>query len=72
MTGLAIALFELGAIVIKLAYEGFDPARTLSSRLSTTATILVAALPIPGWVGYDLGFLWFLKQMNKTHTSDEY
>jgi hypothetical protein len=47
-------------VIIKFVFEGLDPARTLSSRLSTTTTILVAALAVPGWIGYRLGYLRFL------------
>jgi hypothetical protein len=47
-------------VALKFVFEGLDPARTLSSRLSTTTTILVATLAIPGWLGYRLGYLRFL------------
>lgn len=46
-------------VTIKFVFEGLDPARTLSSRLSTSTTILVATLAIPGWIGYRLGYLRF-------------
>ena len=49
-------------VTIKFIFEGLDPARTLSSRLSTTTTILVAALAIPGWLGYRLGYVQFLNR----------
>jgi hypothetical protein len=42
-------------VTLKFALDGLDPARTLSSRLSTTTTILAAALAVPGWVGYRIG-----------------
>ncbi len=51
-------------VTLKFIFEGLDPARTLSSRLSTTTTILVAALAIPGWIGYRLGYL---KILHKNH-----
>jgi hypothetical protein len=49
-------------VTLKFIFEGLDPARTLSSRLSTTTTILVASLAIPGWLGYRLGYYKFLKR----------
>lgn len=48
-------------VTLKFIFEGLDPARTLSSRLSTTTTILVASLAIPGWLGYRLGYHRFLE-----------
>lgn len=48
-------------VTLKFVFEGLDPARTLSSRLSTTTTILVASLAIPGWLGYRLGYYRFLE-----------
>lgn len=42
-------------VTIKFILQGIDPARTLSSRLSTATTILVASLVVPGWIGYQLG-----------------
>lgn len=53
-------------VTIKFIFEGLDPARTLSSRLSTTTTILVAALAIPGWLGYRLGYLRFLNESQQS------
>jgi hypothetical protein len=49
-------------VTFKFIFGGLDPARTLSSRLSTTTTILVAALAIPGWIGYRLGYLKILNK----------
>jgi hypothetical protein len=49
-------------VTLKFIFEGLDPARTLSSRLSTTTTILVTSLAIPGWLGYRLGYYKFLKR----------
>jgi hypothetical protein len=42
------------AIVVTVSFvrEGLEVARTLSSRLSATTTILVTALVVPGIVGY--------------------
>jgi hypothetical protein len=48
-------------ISMKFIVEGLDAARTLSSRLSTSTTILVAALAIPGWIGFRLGYHRFKK-----------
>lgn len=44
------------AVLITLQFmtKGIDAARTLSSKLGVTTTILVASLAIPGWVGYQL------------------
>ena len=39
----------------RFLWEGLDPARTLSSRLSTSTTILITLLAIPGALGYLLG-----------------
>ncbi len=36
----------------RFLWEGLDPARTLSSRLSTSTTILITLLAIPGALGY--------------------
>ena len=44
------------AVLVTLQFmaKGIDAARTLSSKLSVSTTILVASLIIPGWVGYQL------------------
>ncbi|MCP9848860.1 hypothetical protein [Cyanobium sp. Morenito 9A2] len=41
-------------VTLKFLQAGLDPARTLSSRLSTSLTVLVASLVLPGWVAYIL------------------
>lgn len=59
----ALTTVAYAAIVtLKFVFEGLDPARTLSSRLSTTTTILVASLTIPGWLGYRFGYVQFLNR----------
>lgn len=42
------------AVVVTLRFivDGLEPARTLSSRLSATTTILITLLAIPGSIGY--------------------
>lgn len=42
----------------RFLWEGLDPARTLSSRLSTSTTILITLLAVPGALGYLLGRHW--------------
>jgi len=48
------------AVVVTLTFlhSGLDPARTVSSRLSTALTILVLALTGPGWLVHLLGSSW--------------
>jgi hypothetical protein len=41
-------------VTLQFTAKGIDAARTLSSKLSVSTTILVASLTIPGWVGYQL------------------
>jgi hypothetical protein len=48
MTTAIFALF----VTLKFIQAGLDPARTLSSRLSTSLTVMVASLVLPGWLGY--------------------
>ncbi len=49
------------AVVVTLTFlhSGLDPARTVSSRLSTALTILVLALTGPGWLVHLLGSSWW-------------
>lgn len=44
------------AVVVTLRFivDGLEPARTLSSRLSATTTILITLVAIPGFIGYFL------------------
>lgn len=51
MTTAIFALF----VTLKFIQAGLDPARTLSSRLSTSLTVLVASLVLPGWGAYVIG-----------------
>lgn len=46
-------------VTLKFIQAGLDPARTLSSKLSISLTILVASLTVPGWLGYLLGRSYF-------------
>lgn len=48
MTTAIFALF----VTLKFIQAGLDPARTLSSRLSTSLTVMVASVVLPGWLGY--------------------
>jgi drug/metabolite transporter (DMT)-like permease len=49
----ALTTGVFGAIVtLTFIHSGLDPARTFSSRLSTSLTILVTALAAPGWLSH--------------------
>lgn len=52
------------AVVVTLTYvhSGLDQARTVSSRLSTSLTILVLAVSGPGWLAHLLGQGWGPRQ----------
>lgn len=54
LSGLSGVTAGLYAIVVTgdFIWEGLEEARTLSSRLSTTTTILITALILPAIVGY--------------------
>ena len=55
-SGLTAVLFAVTVTVtVHFPAHGLDAARTLSSRLSTTTTILVTSLAVPGWVGFLIG-----------------
>jgi hypothetical protein len=41
-------------VTITFLHSGLDQARTVSSRLSTSLTILVLSLSGPGWVAHQL------------------
>lgn len=53
-SGLTTGVFA-GIVTITYVHSGLDVARTLSSRLSTSLTILVLALVAPGWLSH---LLW--------------
>ncbi len=57
LSGLTVGMF---AVLVTIAYifEGLEAARSLSSRLSTSTTILITLLAIPGTVGYLLAEQW--------------
>lgn len=50
-SGLTTGVFA-GIVAITYIHSGLDVARTLSSRLSTSLTILVIALLAPGWLSH--------------------
>jgi len=54
--GASVLTTSIFAVLVTLQFtdKGIDAARTLSSKLSVSTTILVASLTIPGWVGYQL------------------
>lgn len=39
-------------VTLTFLHSGLDQARTFSSRLSTSLTILVAAVSVPGWIAH--------------------
>lgn len=41
-----------GIVTLTYIHAGLDPARTFSSRLSTSLTILVMSLAAPGWLSH--------------------
>ncbi|NJL46525.1 MAG: hypothetical protein HC929_02105 [Leptolyngbyaceae cyanobacterium SM2_5_2] len=53
LSALTVGLFAV-VVTARFVVEGLDPARTLSSRLSVSMTILITLLAIPGAVGYFL------------------
>lgn len=65
LSSLSAVTVGLYALVVtgRFIWEGLDPARTLSSRLSVSTTILITLLAIPGALGYLLSQHW-----NATHT----
>ncbi len=60
LSSLSAITVSLYAVVVtgRFLWEGLDPARTLSSRLSVSTTILITLLAIPGVLGYLLGQRW--------------
>jgi hypothetical protein len=51
VSALTLGLFSL-VVTASFLFEGLEVARTLSSRLSATTTILATTLAIPGLIGY--------------------
>lgn len=60
LSSLSAITVSLYAVVVtgRFLWEGLDPARTLSSRLSVSTTILITLLAIPGVLGYLIGQRW--------------
>ncbi|QQE67516.1 hypothetical protein GFS31_42290 (plasmid) [Leptolyngbya sp. BL0902] len=54
LSSLSAVTVGLYAIIVtgRFIVDGLDPARTLSSRLSTSTTILLTLLALPGALGY--------------------
>lgn len=51
LSALTVGLYAV-VVTSRFIVDGLEPARTLSSRLSTTTTILITLLVIPGSIGY--------------------
>jgi len=51
LSALTVGLFAV-VVTHRFIIDGLEPARTLSSRLSTTTTILITILALPGAIGY--------------------
>lgn len=51
LSALTVGLFAV-LVTGRFIIEGLEPARTLSSRLSVSTTILITLLAIPGAIGY--------------------
>ncbi len=51
LTAITAGLYAI-VVTVDFIWEGLEEARTLSSRLSTTTTILITAVIIPAVVGY--------------------
>ena len=56
-SGLTTGIFA-GLVTLAFLHSGLDEARAVSSRLSTSLTILVLALSGPGWVAHQLSHGW--------------
>ncbi|MGF1570646.1 MAG: hypothetical protein ACFCVD_21660 [Nodosilinea sp.] len=65
ISSLSAVTVSLYAIVVtgRFIVDGLEPARTLSSRLSTSTTILITLLALPGALGY------LLSQRRKPNSS---
>jgi hypothetical protein len=53
-SGLTLVLFAI-IVTARFPGEGIEKVRALSSRLSTTVTIVVTTLAVPGWLGFLVG-----------------
>ncbi|MFM7424001.1 MAG: hypothetical protein ACKO7W_03220, partial [Elainella sp.] len=51
LSGVTAGLYAI-VVTVDFIWEGLEEARTLSSRLSATTTILITALILPAIVGY--------------------
>lgn len=51
LSALTVGLYAV-VVTSRFVVDGLEPARTLSSRLSATTTILITLLAIPGAIGY--------------------
>ncbi|WP_036484074.1 hypothetical protein [Myxosarcina sp. GI1] len=67
VSGLTAGVFA-AIVTISFIFQGLEEARTLSSRLSATTTILATSLAIPGWGGYLTGhFIYLLRNKTSRH-----
>ena len=57
LSAITVGLYAL-IVTGRFIWEGLEPARTLSSRLSVSTTILITLLAIPGAIGYLLSEHW--------------
>jgi hypothetical protein len=53
-SGLTLVLFAI-IVATRFPAVGLEKVRALSSRLSTTVTIVVTTLAVPGWIGFLVG-----------------
>ncbi len=65
LSAITVSLYAL-VVTGRFIWEGLDPARTLSSRLSVSTTILITLLAIPGAIGYLLGEHWKTANARRT------
>lgn len=70
LSALTVGLFAL-IVTVRFTIEGLEPARTLSSRLSVSTTILITLLAIPGAIGYLLANRRFRVTNDSKRMKDE-